>query len=203
MWQKIKKKLKTLKQWLFRHGCVLFQAFLPLLKKAASVGSSGSGLSCSRAAIINVTTRMGSIDDNTSGGKYAYRSSKVLLYLVLLVFFHASTEHNVARSIMFLSCLSVYQFVHCAISRKVLNGFSSHLRWNDALWESECLTFGVKSQRSRSLWNKMCWKQLFMGAIQYLPSRFELRVFNFPTVVYLSEWVTKYLPCFFLLCGFY
>ena len=60
-----------------------FQAFLPLLKKAASTGSS-TGLSCSRAAIVNFSTRMGSIDDNSSGGIYAYRSSKVFLSLILL-----------------------------------------------------------------------------------------------------------------------
>jgi len=55
------------------------QAFLPLLKKAANVGGS-TGLSCARAAIINFSTRMGSIDDNTSGGIYAYRSSKVRFF---------------------------------------------------------------------------------------------------------------------------
>jgi len=64
------------------------QAFFPLLKKAASSG--GSGLSCARAAVINFSTRMGSIDDNTSGGKYAYRTSKVLLnlscFLVLVIY---------------------------------------------------------------------------------------------------------------------
>jgi len=55
----------------------VFQAFFPLLKKAASASGS-SGLSCCRAAVLNFSTRMGSIDDNTSGGKYAYRSSKVV-----------------------------------------------------------------------------------------------------------------------------
>jgi len=50
------------------------------------VGSGGGGLSCARAAIVNFSTRMGSIDDNTSGGKYAYRTSKVSLHLTLLVF---------------------------------------------------------------------------------------------------------------------
>jgi len=61
------------------------QAFLPLLKKAASAGGS-TGLCCARAAVVNFSTRMGSIDDNTSGGIYAYRSSKVCLCLVLLLF---------------------------------------------------------------------------------------------------------------------
>jgi len=50
-----------------------------LLKKAASKGS-GTSLSSARAAVLNITTRVGSIDDNTSGGRYAYRSSKVFLH---------------------------------------------------------------------------------------------------------------------------
>ena len=53
------------------------QAFLPLLKKAALTAADGSDLSCSRAAIVNVSTKVASIDDNKSGGGYAYRSSKV------------------------------------------------------------------------------------------------------------------------------
>jgi len=53
------------------------------------VGSGGGGLSCARAAIVNFSTRMGSIDDNTSGGIYAYRTSKVSLHLTLLVLWSA------------------------------------------------------------------------------------------------------------------
>jgi len=53
------------------------QAFLPLLKKAASTSADVDCLSCSRAAIINVTTKVASIDDNKSGGGYPYRASKV------------------------------------------------------------------------------------------------------------------------------
>ena len=79
---------------------------MPLLKKAASVGSSGSGLSCSRAAVINISTRLGSIDDNTSGGKYAYRTSKVLLNPNFAIF-NASGQHNLTIVVMFLSDSSV------------------------------------------------------------------------------------------------
>ena len=43
------------------------QALLPLLKKGH------------RPAIISITSRMGSIDDNGSGGYYAYRASKAAL----------------------------------------------------------------------------------------------------------------------------
>jgi NAD(P)-dependent dehydrogenase (short-subunit alcohol dehydrogenase family) len=60
---------------------MLIQAFLPLLQKSADkVG--GEALSCSRSAIINITSRMGSIDDNTSGGSYTYRSSKCALNMI-------------------------------------------------------------------------------------------------------------------------
>jgi len=54
-----------------------WQAFLPLLKKAASAAAADSHLSCSRAAIVNISTKVASIDDNKSGGGYAYRASKV------------------------------------------------------------------------------------------------------------------------------
>ena len=54
-----------------------------MLKKAAAASSSDE-LSCSRAAVINMTSRMGSIDDNTSGGSYPYRSSKVKINVVVM-----------------------------------------------------------------------------------------------------------------------
>lgn len=62
---------------LLLHFCCC-QAFLPLLKKAAAKAGD-TGLGCSRAAILNITSRMGSIDDNTSGGNYPYRTSKVCI----------------------------------------------------------------------------------------------------------------------------
>ena len=36
----------------------------------------------SHKKIVNITSKMGSIDDNTSGGRYAYRSSKAALNMV-------------------------------------------------------------------------------------------------------------------------
>jgi NAD(P)-dependent dehydrogenase (short-subunit alcohol dehydrogenase family) len=60
---------------------MLTKAFLPLLKKAAAA-SADSPLSVSRAAVVNITSRMGSIEDNTSGGSYAYRTSKAALNMV-------------------------------------------------------------------------------------------------------------------------
>lgn len=60
---------------------MLSRAFQPLLKKAASASTIPS-LDCSKAAIINITSKMGSIDDNTSGGSYTYRSSKAAQNMV-------------------------------------------------------------------------------------------------------------------------
>jgi NAD(P)-dependent dehydrogenase (short-subunit alcohol dehydrogenase family) len=49
----------------------LAEAFLPNLVKAG------------HAKLIAMTSKMGSIDDNTSGGEYAYRSSKTALNMVV------------------------------------------------------------------------------------------------------------------------
>jgi len=57
---------------------MLTQVFLPLLKRAAS-HLSAKPLSWQRAAVINFSSRFGSISDNTSGGSYTSRSSKAAL----------------------------------------------------------------------------------------------------------------------------
>jgi len=57
---------------------ILTQSFLPLLKRAAS-HTSDKPPGWQRAAVINVSSRMGSISSNTSGGLYPYRSSKAAL----------------------------------------------------------------------------------------------------------------------------
>nr|WBW70137.1 venom protein [Lampona murina] len=54
---------------------------LPLLKKAA-MRVNTKNLSCTRAGVVNITSKMGSIDDNTSGGCYPYRTSKTALNMV-------------------------------------------------------------------------------------------------------------------------
>lgn len=66
---------------------LLVQAFLPLLKKAASASAAVNGLSCSRAAIINFTSIVASVGDNEngryeSGGRYPYRASKAALNII-------------------------------------------------------------------------------------------------------------------------
>ncbi|CAM5092440.1 unnamed protein product [Natator depressus] len=62
------------------------QAFLPLLKKAAQ-GSSQNGLSCSKAAIVNISSFMGSIErvpETFSVPAISYRCSKAALNMLTL-----------------------------------------------------------------------------------------------------------------------
>ena len=54
------------------------QAFLPLLRKAAKSDS----LNCSTSCIANVSSKVGSVADNSSGNIYGYRSSKVYTYAI-------------------------------------------------------------------------------------------------------------------------
>lgn len=57
---------------------MLTKACLPLLKKASLVNEARS-MGVSRAAIINMSSILGSIQLNTDGGMYAYRASKAAL----------------------------------------------------------------------------------------------------------------------------
>ncbi|ELU06283.1 hypothetical protein CAPTEDRAFT_115991 [Capitella teleta] len=54
---------------------LIAQAFVPLLRKAAEA-SDVPNMSCDKAAIVNITSKVGSIADNRGGGRYAYRASK-------------------------------------------------------------------------------------------------------------------------------
>jgi len=57
---------------------LITKAFVPLLEKASSkAGRSPPGIG--RAAVVNITSQMGSIADNGSGGYYGYRNSKAAL----------------------------------------------------------------------------------------------------------------------------
>ncbi|XP_052283213.1 C-factor-like isoform X2 [Dreissena polymorpha] len=60
---------------------MVVKSFLPLLKKAASVDPSAA-MSCNRAAIINISTGVASISENSSSGLYAYRASKAALNMI-------------------------------------------------------------------------------------------------------------------------
>ncbi|KAG8199746.1 hypothetical protein JTE90_000840 [Oedothorax gibbosus] len=85
LWADLAKTTKQLMMENFEVNTVapllLTKELLPLLQTAATkVG--GDKLSCARAAVVNITSKMGSIDDNTSGGQYAYRTSKTALNMV-------------------------------------------------------------------------------------------------------------------------
>jgi NAD(P)-dependent dehydrogenase (short-subunit alcohol dehydrogenase family) len=53
---------------------MLTKALLPLLRR--------DGTRTGKATVINITSKMGSIADNTSGGHYSYRASKTALNMV-------------------------------------------------------------------------------------------------------------------------
>ncbi|XP_050454679.1 C-factor [Cataglyphis hispanica] len=58
---------------------MLAKAFVPLLKVAAKNAKDKTELSIRRAAIINMTSILGSIVENNDGGFYPYRCSKAAL----------------------------------------------------------------------------------------------------------------------------
>lgn len=60
---------------------MLTKAFIPLLKRAAQ-NKSSEPLSASRAAVINFSSVLGSIAENSQGGLYPYRASKAALNAV-------------------------------------------------------------------------------------------------------------------------
>ncbi|TRZ04825.1 hypothetical protein HGM15179_022282, partial [Zosterops borbonicus] len=88
-------------QWIFA-GCrdpkgQRAQAFLPLLKKAAQ-GSPGSGLSCSKAAIVNMSSIGGSISSSFGWELMhvtSYRCSKAALNMLSKCQSLAYKEHGI------------------------------------------------------------------------------------------------------------
>ena len=57
------------------------KALAPLLEKAAHTNKD-SPVGWSRAAVINITSFLGSIEKNSNGGFYSYRASKCALNMV-------------------------------------------------------------------------------------------------------------------------
>jgi NAD(P)-dependent dehydrogenase (short-subunit alcohol dehydrogenase family) len=55
---------------------IVFQALAPLLK-AAGAANASLPLGVSKAAVINISSILGSIETNKDGGFYPYRCSKV------------------------------------------------------------------------------------------------------------------------------
>ncbi|PBC30715.1 C-signal [Apis cerana] len=58
---------------------MLTKAFLPLLKIASNNFADKSKMNINRAAVINMSSILGSIAENNEGGYYPYRCSKVAL----------------------------------------------------------------------------------------------------------------------------
>ncbi|XP_062592212.1 C-signal-like [Saccostrea cucullata] len=56
------------------------QSLLPMLLKASE--SRDTPVSCSKAAIVNISSILGSITENRSGGMYGYRPSKAALNMI-------------------------------------------------------------------------------------------------------------------------
>ncbi|XP_071423429.1 C-signal-like [Pithys albifrons albifrons] len=76
---------------------LLGEAFLPLLKKAAQ-GSPGSGMSCSKAAIVNISSSAGSIEDVFLWElvhMVSYRCSKAALNMLTKCQSLAYKEHGI------------------------------------------------------------------------------------------------------------
>jgi len=61
---------------------MLSKAFLPLLRAAAGSAAVQDKMSWRRAAIVNISTKLASMEDNSSGGFYSYRASKAALNMV-------------------------------------------------------------------------------------------------------------------------
>ncbi|KAJ6639094.1 C-factor [Pseudolycoriella hygida] len=57
---------------------MLTKAFYPLLRKSAEANSD-KPMGVSRAAVINMSSILGSIESNKEGGLYSYRASKTAL----------------------------------------------------------------------------------------------------------------------------
>jgi len=72
----------------FETNCVaplfLTRALLPLLQRAADAGQAGGvELGVGRAAVVQMSTAVASIAENSGGGTYAYRCSKAALNMAM------------------------------------------------------------------------------------------------------------------------
>lgn len=61
-------------------ACLLLQTLRALLTMAA-LQTQGNALSVRRAAVINMSSILGSIAENDQGALYPYRASKVCLFV--------------------------------------------------------------------------------------------------------------------------
>ncbi|GMS87019.1 hypothetical protein PENTCL1PPCAC_9194, partial [Pristionchus entomophagus] len=73
---------------------VMSQVFLPLLRKA-SIANAFLPIGVNRAAIVNISSGMASMTDNTSGGMVSYRASKTALNSITRTFAHHSIKDGI------------------------------------------------------------------------------------------------------------
>ncbi|GMR37707.1 hypothetical protein PMAYCL1PPCAC_07902, partial [Pristionchus mayeri] len=73
---------------------VMSQVFLPLLRKA-SLSNSSLPVGVNRAAIVNISSGMASMTDNTSGGGVTYRASKTALNSITRTIGHHSIKDEI------------------------------------------------------------------------------------------------------------
>lgn len=83
----------------------VFQEMLPLLQKAASHGSASGGLSASRAAVLNLTSMVGSITRTGQEFLYdlavpSYKISKAGLNMAMRVFSHNVKDQGILVILM-------------------------------------------------------------------------------------------------------
>jgi len=90
------------------------------------------------------------------------------------VHFYASTLRSVAGGIMVLSCLSVRACMHpCVHPETLLTRYlAEYLTHFHQTYTSDALLdgderFTIWGQRSRSWWNKVCWKQHFLALLTW------------------------------------
>lgn len=74
---------------------LLVKALAPLLMISAKVRTNLPGLSCSKAAIVNMTTGVASLEENSGGGNWAYRASKTALNMMSVNMKHELSPHGI------------------------------------------------------------------------------------------------------------
>jgi len=93
------------------------------------------------------------------------------MWIGKLEHFYASAQHSVAGSIMVLSCSCAC--VCASGTRTLLTRYLAEYLIHSPNLHQRCFmgqrwtlhSLGSKGQRSRSRWNKVCWKQHFLGLL--------------------------------------
>ena len=90
--------------------CLFVKVLLPELKVAAA-RVEGDELSVRRAAVINISSTLGSVHNNTQGGLYPYRASKVgwLETLYCVIYTINASKKSLNYNITILLVLLMHQ----------------------------------------------------------------------------------------------